>query len=46
MISEQDHCGSNMALTLELSPDLETRLAWEAAVQGMPIEKYTIGVLE
>ena len=35
-----------MTLTLELSPDLESRLAQEAAVQGMPIEKYAISVLE
>lgn len=35
-----------MTLTLELSPGLETRLAQEAAVQGMPIEKYAISVLE
>ena len=35
-----------MTLTLELSPDLETRLAQEAAVQGMPIEKYALSVLE
>ena len=35
-----------MTLTLELSPDLETRLAQEAAVQGMPIEKYAISILE
>ena len=35
-----------MTLTLELSPVLETRLAQEAAVQGMPIEKYAIRVLE
>ena len=35
-----------MALTLQLSPDLETRFAKEAAVQGMPIEKYAISVLE
>ena len=33
-------------MTLELSPDLETRLAQEAVVQGMPIEKYAISVLE
>ena len=35
-----------MTMTLELSLDLETRLAQEAAVQGMPIEKYAISVLE
>ena len=35
-----------MTLTLELSPDLETRLAQEAAVQRMPIGKYAISVLE
>ena len=35
-----------MTLTLELSPDLEIRLAQEAAVLGMPIGKYAISVLE
>ena len=35
-----------MTLTLEISPDLETRLAQEAAVQGMPVEKYALWVLE
>ncbi len=35
-----------MTLTLELSPDLETRLAREATVQGMTVEKYAISVLE
>ncbi len=34
-----------MTLILELSPDLETRLAQEAAVLGMPIEAYVLGVL-
>ncbi len=34
-----------MTLALELSPDLETRLAQEAAVLGMPIEAYVLGVL-
>ncbi len=35
-----------MTLTLELSPDLENRLSREAAVLGVPVEKYAIGVLE
>ena len=35
-----------MTLTLELSHDLETRLSHEAAVLGVPVEKYAIGVLE
>ncbi len=35
-----------MTLTLELSPDLETRLSQEAAVLGMPVDQYAIGVLE
>ena len=35
-----------MTLTLELSPDLETRLSHEASVLGVPVEKYAIGVLE
>ena len=35
-----------MTLTLELSRDLETRLYREAAVLGVPVEKYAIGVLE
>ena len=35
-----------MTLTLELSPDLETRLEREAAVQGLPVEKYAVRVLE
>ncbi len=35
-----------MTLTLELSPDLETRLSHEAAVLGVPVEKYAMGVLE
>lgn len=35
-----------MTLILELSPDLETRLSREAAVLGVPVEKYAVGVLE
>ena len=35
-----------MTLTLELSHDLETRLSHEAAVLGVPVEKYAMGVLE
>ncbi len=35
-----------MTLTLEPSPDLETRLAQEAASQGLPVEKYAVRVLE
>ena len=35
-----------MTLALELSPDLETRLEREAAVQGLPVEKYAVRVLE
>ena len=38
--------GDDMTLTLELSLDLETRLSQEAAVLGLPVEKYAIGVLE
>jgi hypothetical protein len=35
-----------MTLTLELSPDLEKRLSREAAVLGVPVERYAIEVLE
>ena len=35
-----------MTLTLKLSPDLETRLAQEAASEGLPVEKYAVRVLE
>ena len=35
-----------MTLTLELSPSLETRLAQEASLQGLPVEKYAVRVLE
>ncbi len=35
-----------MTLIPELSPDPKARLAQEAAVRGMPVEKYALWVLE
>lgn len=34
-----------MTLTLELTSELETRLAQEAATAGVPLETYILGVL-
>ncbi len=35
----------NMTLTLELSQDLERRLATEAMRQGLPVEQYALQLL-
>jgi predicted dinucleotide-utilizing enzyme len=35
-----------MTIQVELSPELEARLAAEAAVRGMALEEYAIKILE